>query len=113
MMPLNTERSSTRGTLCDSGKKGSIRRICASDKSIRSLMPASLMIPVNQNAERAANGNKPEAPVQSAKRRLAMGAAISLRADFDAESLRRLACRSRHAAQARRLLALALIYDGG
>lgn len=42
-----------------------------------------------------------------------MGAAISLRADFDAESLRRLARRSKHAAQARRLLALALIYEGG
>ncbi|MDP9812268.1 hypothetical protein J2W42_005138 [Rhizobium tibeticum] len=39
-----------------------------------------------------------------------MGAAISLRADFDAEGLRRLARKSKHAAQARRLLALALIY---
>lgn len=42
-----------------------------------------------------------------------MAAAISLRSDFDAERLRRLARQSRHAAQARRLLALALIYDGG
>ncbi len=42
-----------------------------------------------------------------------MGAAISLRADFNAEGRRRLARRSKHAAQARRLLALALIYDGG
>ena len=42
-----------------------------------------------------------------------MGAAISLRADFDAAGLRRLARQSKHAAQARRLLALALIYDGG
>ena len=42
-----------------------------------------------------------------------MGAAISLRADFDAEGLRRLARKSKHAAQARRLLALALIYGGG
>lgn len=42
-----------------------------------------------------------------------MAAAISLRADFDAEGLRRLARESKHAAQARRLLALALIYDGG
>jgi hypothetical protein len=33
-----------------------------------------------------------------------MGAAISLRADFDAEGLRRLARKSKHAAQARRLL---------
>lgn len=38
---------------------------------------------------------------------------ISLRTDFDAEGLRRLARQSKHAAQARRLLALALIYDGG
>lgn len=42
-----------------------------------------------------------------------MGAAISLRADFDAEGLRRLARKSNHASQARRLLALALIYGGG
>ena len=42
-----------------------------------------------------------------------MAAAISLRSDFDAEGLRRLARQSKHAAQARRLLALALIYDGG
>jgi hypothetical protein len=34
-----------------------------------------------------------------------MGAAVSLRADFDAEGLRRLARQSKHAAQARRLLA--------
>jgi len=42
-----------------------------------------------------------------------MGAAISLRADFDAEGLRRLARESKHAAQARRPLALALIYGVG
>lgn len=42
-----------------------------------------------------------------------MRTGISLRADFDAEGLRRLARQSTHAAQARRLLALALIYDGG
>ena len=42
-----------------------------------------------------------------------MGAAISLRADFDAEGLRRLSRKSKHAAQARCLLALALIYGGG
>ncbi len=41
-----------------------------------------------------------------------MGAAISLRADFDAEALRRLARQSKHAAQARRLLALGAIYEG-
>jgi transposase len=42
-----------------------------------------------------------------------MGSAISLREDFDAERLRRLARQTRDAAQARRLLALASIYDGG
>ncbi|WP_337271242.1 IS630 family transposase [Oryzifoliimicrobium ureilyticus] len=42
-----------------------------------------------------------------------MRTGIPLRADFDAEGLRRLARQSKHAAQARRLLALALIYDGG
>ena len=42
-----------------------------------------------------------------------MAAAISLRSDFDAESLRRLARQSKHSAQARRLWALAAIYDGG
>ncbi len=42
-----------------------------------------------------------------------MGAAISLRADFDAQGLRRLARQSRHAGQACRLLALAAIYEGG
>lgn len=42
-----------------------------------------------------------------------MPRAIALRADFDAPILRRLARRSREAAQARRRLALAAIYDGG
>jgi transposase len=42
-----------------------------------------------------------------------MARAIALRPDFDAAELRRLARRSKDAAQARRLLALAAIYDGG
>ena len=42
-----------------------------------------------------------------------MPRAIALRADYDAPILRRLARRSKEAAQARRLLALAAIYDGG
>jgi hypothetical protein len=42
-----------------------------------------------------------------------MPRAISLRTDFDAATLRRQARRSREAALARRLLALAAIYDGG
>lgn len=42
-----------------------------------------------------------------------MGSAIGLREDFDAASLRRLARASQSANQARRLLALAEIYDGG
>ncbi len=42
-----------------------------------------------------------------------MGAAIALRADFAASDLRRLAKASRDAAQSRRLVALAEIYDGG
>lgn len=42
-----------------------------------------------------------------------MGAAIRLRADYDGETLRRLAKASRDAKQTRRLLALAMIYDGG
>jgi hypothetical protein len=42
-----------------------------------------------------------------------MGSAVSLREDFDAERLRRLARQTTDAAQARRLLALASIYDGG
>ena len=42
-----------------------------------------------------------------------MARAIALRSDFGAAELRRLARRSRDAAQARRLLALAAIYDGG
>ncbi len=41
-----------------------------------------------------------------------MGAAIPLRGDFDATGLRGLAKRSRDGGQSRRLLALALIYDG-
>jgi transposase len=39
--------------------------------------------------------------------------AIALRPDFTASALRDLARRSKEAAQARRLLALAVIYDGG
>lgn len=42
-----------------------------------------------------------------------MGAAICLRDDFDGATLRRLARGSKSANQARRLLALAQIYDGG
>jgi len=42
-----------------------------------------------------------------------MAAPIPLRSDFDAHALRREARNSRYAAQARRLLALATIYDGG
>ena len=41
-----------------------------------------------------------------------MGASIELRSDFDGPRLRGLAKRSRDGAQARRLLALAEIYDG-
>lgn len=41
-----------------------------------------------------------------------MGAAIGLRDDFDGSALRDLAKRSRDAAQSRRLIALAEIYDG-
>lgn len=42
-----------------------------------------------------------------------MGSAISLRSDFDGAKLRLLARQTRDADQARRLLALASIYDGG
>ena len=42
-----------------------------------------------------------------------MGSAIGFRADYDAAGLRRLAKGSKDAAQSRRLLALAEIYDGG
>jgi len=42
-----------------------------------------------------------------------MGSALSLRSDFDGARLRRLARQTRDANQARRLLALASIYDGG
>lgn len=42
-----------------------------------------------------------------------MGSAISLRSDFGGAKLRLLARQTRDADQARRLLALALIYDGG
>jgi hypothetical protein len=42
-----------------------------------------------------------------------MAAAIGLRFDYDARSLRAIAKRSKDGPQARRLLALASIYDGG
>jgi hypothetical protein len=42
-----------------------------------------------------------------------MGAAVRLREDHEAGQLRALARRSEDAAQTRRLLALAAIYDGG
>ena len=42
-----------------------------------------------------------------------MGSAIALREDFDSTGLRRLAKASKDAAQSRRLVALAEIYDGG
>jgi transposase len=51
--------------------------------------------------------------IDDANRRFAMGSAISLRSDFDGAVLRLLARQTRDADQARRLLALASIYDGG
>jgi transposase len=45
--------------------------------------------------------------------RFVMPAAIGLRGDYDARSLRAIAKRSKDGPQARRLLALASIYDGG
>jgi transposase len=42
-----------------------------------------------------------------------MAAAIGLRGDFSGDDVRRLARESRHAQQVRRLLALAVILDGG
>ena len=42
-----------------------------------------------------------------------MGSAISLRSDFDGDRLRLLARQTKDADQARRLLALSSIYDGG
>jgi len=42
-----------------------------------------------------------------------MSIPIALRTDFDAASLRRAAKATKDAAQGRRLLALAEIYDGG
>jgi transposase len=42
-----------------------------------------------------------------------MGAAVRLRSDYSGDDLRRLARASRDAAQTRRLLSLAAIYDGG
>ena len=42
-----------------------------------------------------------------------MGAAIALRDDYDGPALRELAKATKQAGQARRLLALAAIYDGG
>ncbi len=41
-----------------------------------------------------------------------MGAAIGLRKDFSAEALRAMARRTKDGPQARRLLALAAIYEG-
>lgn len=41
-----------------------------------------------------------------------MGAAVRLRQDYGADDLRRLACKARDGAQARRLMALAAIADG-
>src|SRR6195952_5465899 len=42
-----------------------------------------------------------------------MGSAVSLRVDFDGDKLRLMARQTKDASQARRLLALASIYDGG
>ena len=43
----------------------------------------------------------------------AMSSPIALRDDYDGASLRRLAKASKDANQTRRLLALAVVYDGG
>src|SRR5207248_736211 len=46
-------------------------------------------------------------------KRFAMAAAVRVRRDYEAAQIRVLAKRSKNAAQTRRLLALAAIYDGG
>jgi hypothetical protein len=51
--------------------------------------------------------------IDGANRRFAKGSAVSFRADFDGERLRLLAQQTKDASQARRLLALASIHDGG
>jgi transposase len=51
--------------------------------------------------------------IQNGKlRRFAMGQAIPLRTDYTAGEVRRLAQRAKDAAQARRLLAIAAVFDG-
>jgi transposase len=47
------------------------------------------------------------------ERRFAMAAPVALRSDYDGKALRRLAKASKDADQTRRLLALAVVYDGG
>ena len=51
--------------------------------------------------------------IHAANGRFAMGSAVLLRDDFDGAALRQLARQAKDANQARRLLALATIYDGG
>src|ERR1039458_2889144 len=55
MIPLITLRSSTRAIPCDSGKYGSIRRICDGESQNKSLMAASSLPPVNQSIARSAS----------------------------------------------------------
>jgi hypothetical protein len=52
-------------------------------------------------------------PFGSVARGIAMAAAVDLRTGFDGPALQRLARRTKNGPQARRLLALAEVYDGG
>ena len=56
---------------------------------------------------------RPVAEIEYLGRMLTMPAAIALRTDFTGSALRHLARYTRDANQARRPLALAVIYDGG
>jgi hypothetical protein len=50
--------------------------------------------------------------IQGGKRRVAMGQAVPVRADYTAGEVRRFAKQAKDAAQARRLLAIAAVLDG-
>jgi len=69
-----------------------------------------LLTPTHEGRDSRIGGNR----IHRGKRwRFAMAAAIALRGDCDSGLLRELAKQSEDADQVRRLLALAVVYDGG
>src|SRR6516162_2343653 len=98
-------------TFCNPRLRTRWRRLC----KYLGTMSSAMMRPLYRVPEIVTRGRFPdggESDSHGEPRRLVMSAPTPLRQDFDASQLRGLARKTKDGPQARRLLALAAIYDG-